>query len=62
MFQSEGTLLEQECLSYNLVLTDGMHSIQLSVEDQSCLEGMQMLNRSETEPVKTKEFAQIPLL
>ena len=32
---------------YDSVLTNGMHSIQLSSEDWSCLEGVYVLSRSE---------------
>ena len=40
VFQRVGAKKEKERSPYNLVLTDGMHSIQLSEEDRSCLEGV----------------------
>ena len=40
VFQRVGAKKEKEHSPYDLVLTDGMHSIRLSEEDQSFLEGV----------------------
>ena len=40
VFQSDGALYEKEHSPYDLVLTDGMHSIGLSAVDRSCPEGV----------------------
>ena len=41
-------MYEKERSLYGLVVTDGVHSIRLSVEDRNCLESTYMLSRSET--------------
>ena len=47
VFQSVGTVSEKERSLSGSVLTDGMCSIRMSAEDQSCLEGVKILSRSE---------------
>ena len=47
VFQSVGAKKEKERSPYDFALIDGMHSIRLSEEDRSCLEGVHILSKSE---------------